>query len=241
MATWFISDLHLNANQPALIQQACEFLEHLPANTDALYILGDLFEYWVGDDSLNTPYTSALQCVFAGLQQLKQRGIPVYFQHGNRDFILGQAFADYTGLSLLPESVVIDLYGTLSLLMHGDTLCTDDVSYQQARVLLRNPQWQQQALSQPIAARIQQALVMRAQSQIHQMQAESIVDVNQTAVIQAMQQANVTRLIHGHTHRPAHHKFLLHDQAVNRIVLGDWHINRPSFLKIDEQHLTLNF
>jgi UDP-2,3-diacylglucosamine hydrolase len=241
MATWFISDLHLNANQPALIQQACQFLDQLPSHTDALYILGDLFEYWVGDDSLNTPYTTALQNVFASLQGLKQRGIPLYFQHGNRDFIIGQRFADYTGLNLLPESVVIDLYGIPSLLMHGDTLCTDDVAYQQVRALLRNPHWQQQALSQTLEARIQQALAMRTQSQTHQMQAESIVDVNQTAVIQAMQAAKVTRLIHGHTHRPAHHKFLLNDQPMERIVLGDWQLNRASFLKIDEQHLTLNF
>jgi UDP-2,3-diacylglucosamine hydrolase len=241
MATWFISDLHLNANQPALIQQASDFLQQLPHNTDALYILGDLFEYWVGDDSLNTVYTVAFQSVFYSLQQLKQRGVKLYFQHGNRDFIIGQNFAEYTGVILLPESLVIDLYGIPSLIMHGDTLCTDDLAYQQARRLLRNPQWQQQALSQPIEARIQQALAMRAQSQDHQMQAETIVDVNQAAVIQAMQQAQVSRLIHGHTHRPAHHKFLLEGQPVERLVLGDWHINRPSFLKIDEQHLTLIF
>ena len=232
MKTWFISDLHLDAQQPGVNRTMLAFFSTIATQADALYILGDFFEYWVGDDQLET-----VMPIIQALRQLNDRGVRLYFQHGNRDFLVGERFAQATGCALLPEQVVVDLYGTPTLLMHGDSLCTDDVEYQQARKLLRHPQWQQQFLSQPLATRLAQAQAMRVQSrESMQGKAYAILDVNPQAVDAALQTAGVTRLIHGHTHRPAVHEWQdVTGNNLQRIVLGDWHEDQPSYLCVDAQ------
>jgi UDP-2,3-diacylglucosamine hydrolase len=219
-----------------------DFLQQLGGRAEALYILGDFFEYWVGDDALGTPYAAAFQPVVKALRQVSESGVELYFQHGNRDFLLGEGFAVETGCTLLPEQQLIDLYGTPTLLLHGDTLCTDDVEYQQVRKLFRNPQWQQQFLALPLAERIRQAEAMRAQSRMSmQGKTEAILDVNQQAVENTLRQAGVLCMIHGHTHRPAVHDFRLDDQPAQRIVLGDWHEDKGSFLRVDAASMKLEY
>ncbi|UJS23014.1 UDP-2,3-diacylglucosamine diphosphatase [Thiothrix winogradskyi] len=240
MSSWFIADLHLDSSRPGAMQCLLELLEQIGERADALYILGDLFEYWVGDDALDSPYAAVFLPLVTRLQQLSERGVKLYFQHGNRDFLVGKQFAEATGCTLLPEQQVIDLYGTPTLLLHGDTLCTDDVEYQQVRKLFRNPQWQQQFLALPLEERIRQAEAMRAQSRMSmQGKPEAILDVNQQAVEATLRAAGVTCMIHGHTHRPAVHDFLLDDLRVQRVVLGDWHETKGSFLRVDADTMTL--
>lgn len=240
MSSWFIADLHVDATRTGVIRLLLDLLKQIEGKADALYVLGDLFEYWVGDDVLATPDMVMLQPVVSGLRQLSDSGVKLYFQHGNRDFLVGERFAQATGCTLLPEQQVIDLYGTPTLLLHGDTLCTDDVEYQQVRKLFRNPQWQQQFLTLPLAERIRQAEAMRVQSRERmQRKADAILDVNQQAVAAALRAAGVTRLIHGHTHRPALHDFVLDSLPVQRVVLGDWHETSGSFLRVDADTMTL--
>ncbi|OQX07954.1 MAG: UDP-2,3-diacylglucosamine diphosphatase [Thiothrix lacustris] len=242
MSSWFIADLHLDATRPGAIRLLLDLLGQIEGRADALYVLGDLFEYWVGDDALATPGAAVLQPVVARLRQVSDSGVKLYFQHGNRDFLVGEHFAEATGCTLLPEQQVIDLYGTPTLLLHGDTLCTDDVEYQQVRQLFRNPQWQQQFLGLPLAERIRQAEAMRAQSRMSmQGKTEAILDVNQSAVESTLRAAGVTRLIHGHTHRPAVHDFLLDSSPAQRVVLGDWHEAKRSFLRVDADTVTLEY
>jgi len=240
MSSWFIADLHLDATRPGVMQCLFALLEQIEGRADALYILGDLFEYWIGDDALGTPHAAVFQALVTRLRHVSDSGVRLYFQHGNRDFLVGEQFAEATGCALLPEQQVIDLYGTPTLLLHGDTLCTDDVEYQQVRKLFRNPQWQQQFLALPLAERIRQAKAMRAQSrQSMQGKTEAILDVNQQAVEATLRSAGVTCMIHGHTHRPAVHDFLLDDLRVQRVVLGDWHEAKGSFLRMDADTMTL--
>lgn len=238
MTTWFISDLHLEAANTGVTQQLLAFLTQLKGNAEALYILGDLFEYWVGDDVLDSSYATAFQPVVRALHQLTEQGVKLYFQHGNRDFLLGERFAAATGCILLPEQQQISLYGKQVLLLHGDTLCTDDVEYQRVRAYLRSEQWRAQFLALPLAERIRQAEAMREQSrQSMQGRMAAILDVNPQAVYEVMQTQGVDCLIHGHTHRPAVHDLGAQGQ---RIVLGDWHADKASFLRVDAQGWYLN-
>lgn len=241
MATWFISDLHLDAAQPDVITLLLDFLRHIGGDAEALYILGDLFEYWVGDDALGTPHAAAFAPVISALRAASDSGVKLYLQHGNRDFLIGAAFAAATGCMLLPETTVIDLYGAATLLLHGDTLCSDDVAYQQVRKRLRDPQWQHTFLTLPLAERIHQAQAMRAQSQAQQQAREYLVDVNQQTVQAALQAAGVRYLIHGHTHRPAIHEWEANGLAYQRIVLGDWHADAASFLRVDANGVELSY
>lgn len=234
MTTWFISDLHLEPSRPAGIQQLLAFLQHINGRADGLYILGDFFEYWVGDDFLDTPAGEQVRPVIQALRTVSDSGVKLYFMHGNRDFLVGERFADETGSTLLPEQQVIDLYGTPVLIMHGDTLCTDDVDYQKARTVFRDPKWQAQVLTWTIPQRLQRAKEMREVSESStRYKDEGIMDVNQQTVEQVMHAANVTRLIHGHTHRPAVHNFRLGGQDAQRIVLGDWY-TQSSFLRVND-------
>ena len=234
--TLFISDLHLDRERPEIIELFIQFLNKDAAQAEALYILGDLFEYWIGDDQ---PVPGLEGCLTA-LQSLTEKNIPVYFIHGNRDFLIGKKFAEKTGITLLPESVVIDLYGTPTLILHGDTLCTDDVDYQKMRLMLRDPKWQKQFLSLPIETRIQEALKLREKSQqAIEAKAEMIMDVNQTTVIDTMQKNNVLQLIHGHTHRPAIHDLQINGAKAKRIVLGDWY-EQSSVLSCSKDHIRLD-
>ncbi len=225
--TLFISDLHLSAERPEIVSLAADFLRNRASRCDALYILGDLFEYWIGDDQP----TDGLAPVLDALASIDT---PIYFIAGNRDFLLGHDFADRYSLTLLPEQTTVDLYGQPTLLLHGDTLCTDDVRYQQLRQMLRDPNWQRQFLSLPLAERIEQARALREQSAMETgKKAEAIMDVNPQAVADAMRAAGVRRMIHGHTHRPAIHDLTIDGEPARRIVLGDWY-DRGSVLVCDE-------
>lgn len=226
--TVFLSDVHLDARDEETAAQLFAFLEQLPESTERLYIVGDLFEAWIGDDA---PGPIGDQVILS-LSQLKRRGIEVFFTHGNRDFLVGDAFANSAGVTLLDETCLIDCYGTRVLLLHGDTLCTDDIEYQKLRMMVRDPQWQDQILALPIAQRIELAQQLRTSS-AEQMQhkSEDIMDVNQAAVEQALNEADVSVMLHGHTHRPNVHTFSINNDDTQqstehhftRIVLGDWY------------------
>ena len=220
MATLFISDLHLSRERPDLTTLFLEFLGRQAKQAQAVYILGDLFEFWVGDDvALEDDYRPITE----GLQQLTRSGVPVYFAHGNRDFLLGNDYAKLTGIELLPEPACIDLYGRPVLLLHGDILCTDDHEYQQFRAMIRSPEWQQAFLANSLAKRHQIFHEYRRISmEVSASKKPEIMDVNQQAVEAMMQQHQVGLMIHGHTHRPAEHRFKLGDTEAVRIVLSDW-------------------
>ncbi len=220
MATLFISDLHLASNRPAITRLFLNFLSQRAATAEALYILGDLFEAWIGDDD-----DDALgRDVAAALRTLASRGVPVSFIHGNRDFLVGERFAVASGATLLPEIRVIDLYGVPTLIMHGDTLCTDDVPYQTLRARVRAPAWQARMLALPLEQRRELARQYRLDSrQAVREKAEDIMDVSPEAVNAALRKHGVRRLIHGHTHRPAIHELRVDGEPAQRIVLGDWY------------------
>ena len=218
--TLFISDLHLKPTRQDLNQGFIELCESDAARTaDALYILGDFVEFWIGDD---TP-TTGIDRSLSALKKLSQSGVKVYFQHGNRDFLIGQDFAKTYGVELLGDEAVIDLYGTPTLLLHGDTLCTDDVDYQEFRALVRDPVWQKEVLQKTLYGRIQYAQKLRADSnKAKQEKSLEIMDVNQDAVIDAFERHQLQHMIHGHTHRPAEHLFEHKGKSYSRIVLSDW-------------------
>lgn len=209
-----------------------EFLQRDAAGAERLYILGDLFEYWLGDDAP----TPVGQAVAAALKQLSDSGVEVFFAHGNRDFLLGEDFAAAAGMTLLPEETVVDLYGAPTLLMHGDSLCTDDVVYQEIRKMLRDPAWQKDFLQKSPQERVSWALKAREMSADHKDGVGmDIMDVNQKAVSEAFSRNDVRHMIHGHTHRPAVHE---HDDT-QRVVLGDWY-EQGSVLKVSADGLSLD-
>ncbi|MDS4030189.1 MAG: UDP-2,3-diacylglucosamine diphosphatase [Candidatus Contendobacter sp.] len=219
MTTLFISDLHLESTRPAITTLFLDFLERRARRAEALYILGDLFEAWIGDDDDAEP----AGVVAAALRTLTNQGVPTYFLHGNRDFLLGERFAAASGIQLLPESWVIELAGERVLLLHGDTLCTDDVEYQVFRAQVREPAWRARTLALPLTQRRALAGQLRETSQqATRQKAADITDVNPAAVDQALRAQGVHRLIHGHTHRPAIHHWSLDGQPARRAVLGDW-------------------
>ncbi|HIO92494.1 MAG TPA: UDP-2,3-diacylglucosamine diphosphatase [Leucothrix mucor] len=234
MKTWFISDLHLDDTRPHITQQFFDFLNKIKDEAEALYILGDLFEAWIGDDILDTPLGASALEVVNHLKKLSDNGTKLYFAHGNRDFLIGDQFIKRIGANLLDEHQVIDLYGTPTLIMHGDTLCTDDIEYQQLRGMLRKPQWQKEFLAKPLQERIEEALKLRQISQEKTKgKQEDILDVNQSKVEKVMRKFGVTQLIHGHTHRPATHDFELDGKQAKRIVLGDWY-EQSSYLEFSK-------
>ncbi|CDH44373.1 MAG: UDP-2,3-diacylglucosamine diphosphatase [Candidatus Competibacteraceae bacterium] len=220
MTTLFISDLHLDPARPAITALLLDFLEQRGRRAKALYILGDLFEAWIGDDD----DTELGRTVMKALRALTDHGIPTYFLHGNRDFLIGERFAAASGVQLLPESVTIELAGERVLLLHGDTLCTDDMEYQAFRAQVRTPAWQARTLALPLEQRRALAGQLRETSQqALQQKAADITDVNVAEVDRVMRTHRVHRLIHGHTHRPAIHNWSLDGHPARRAVLGDWH------------------
>lgn len=231
MAVLFISDLHLSPQErPAIVEQFLQFLE--TADAQELYILGDFFEYWIGDDALGEAHW---QPVIQGLKAISARGVAVHVMHGNRDFLLGEGFAAATGCRLLADPAIIDLYGTPTLLVHGDTLCTDDVEYQQVRKQVRRPEWIQAFLAKSAIER--NALVRNYREQSRQVvssKAPEIMDVNPQTVMKVMRVHQVRHLIHGHTHRPGRHEFLLEGVPAVRMVLGDWY-EQGSVLRCDKR------
>tara|TARA_R110000782_G_scaffold44518_6_gene99575 strand:- start:366 stop:1088 length:723 start_codon:yes stop_codon:yes gene_type:complete len=220
MTTLLISDLHLDASQPAIGEQFLSFLDGEARQADGLYILGDLFDAWLGDDDPN-PYYAEMK---VALRRLSDSGVPVYFMHGNRDFMIGEQFARETGITLLNDPVVVDLHGHEVLLSHGDALCTDDIEYQKVRAMTRNADWQAMMMARTIEERIAFADAARKESMARNSTlTEDIMDVNQDAVKTIMREYGVDTLLHGHTHRPAVHDVELGDRLATRIVLGDWY------------------
>lgn len=236
MTTLFISDLHLDAVRPRITQLFLDFLKTDACRAQALYILGDFFDAWIGDDDPDPHHAE----VIASVRALTTGGVPVYFMHGNRDFLIGDGFARQTGCTLLAEPTVIQLGGTPTMLMHGDTLCTDDLEYQKFRRQVRDSAWQHAFLAKPLAERREFARQARATSQIQTAaKPDYLMDVNQHAVERAMTEYKVTRLIHGHTHRPAVHRFAINNQNLVRIVLGDWY-EESSVLEVNDDALELH-
>jgi UDP-2,3-diacylglucosamine hydrolase len=237
MSTLFVSDLHLDAERPAITELFGRFVDEEARDSDALYILGDLFEAWVGDDDPSD--TGAF--VATKLRALRDAGVPVFFIRGNRDFLLGEDYARQAGITILPDPAVVLLYGKPVLLMHGDTLCTDDFAYQQFRAQTRNPAWQAQFLAQPLPARIAFAQQARAASRAHQsgLQGkglmEAITDVSPATVSATFARYGIDTLIHGHTHRPAVHTH----EGGTRVVLGDWY-DQGSVLRVGADGMQLS-
>ena len=230
MTTLFISDLHLEAKRPEIGEQFLAFLAGRARDADALYILGDLFEAWLGDDDPN-PYYAEMK---SAIRELADGGVPVFFMHGNRDFMIGDDFAAETGVTVLGDPHVVELHGEKVLLSHGDALCTDDVEYQQVRAMTRNPEWQAMMMAKTIEERIAFALQAREQSMArHGTMDEEIADVNRGAVRRTIRDHSVDILLHGHTHRPAVHSLELDGRPAQRIVLGDWY-DQGSMVEWDE-------
>jgi UDP-2,3-diacylglucosamine hydrolase len=236
MTTLFISDLHLDASRPQATALLLALLAGEARQAQALYLLGDVFEAWVGDDDPGEPGAS----VCTALRALAESGVPVFLMRGNRDFLFGPAMAERCGARLLPDPCVVDLHGRPTLLMHGDLLCTDDTAYQQFRSQVRDSDWQANFLAQPLAERQAFAAKARAASARHQAGvSEAITDVNPEAVVEVMARHGVDRLIHGHTHRPAIHALTVHGQPATRVVLGDWY-TQGSLLRVDRDGLALS-
>lgn len=236
MSVLFVSDLHLDASRPAITALFLELLAGEARGAEALYILGDLFEAWVGDDDPGEPGAS----VCAALRALVDSGVPVFLMRGNRDFLYGQGIAERCGARLLPDPCLVSLAGRPTLLMHGDLLCSDDLAYQAFRRQVRDPAWQAKFLSQPLAARQAFAAQARAASKQHQSGvSEAITDVNAATVEATMAAYGVDRLIHGHTHRPAIHSFTVNGHPATRVVLGDWY-DQGSVLRLSEDGLALS-
>ena len=230
MTTLFISDLHLEVSQPEIGEQFLGFLSGEARAAEALYILGDLFDAWLGDDDPN-PYYAAMKLA---LRELVDTGVPVSFMHGNRDFMIGENFADETGVSILADPVVVNLYGTDVLLCHGDALCTDDVHYLEVRAMTRDPEWQAMMSAKSIQERIAFAIQARQESIARgESISDEIMDVNQDAVVAILREHGVETMLHGHTHRPAVHEVDLGDRMATRIVLGDWY-EQGSVVRWDE-------
>ena len=231
MTTFFLSDLHLADAQPGITRRFLDFLRGPARAAQAIYILGDLFEYWAGDDDLDDPLNREIA---GALREVIDHGVKVAFMAGNRDFLVGKDFAQRSGVTLLDEAVVVDVEGEPTLLMHGDTLCTDDAAYMQFRSMVRQPEYIAQFLSQPLAARKAQIAAIRARSEADkQVKAAAIMDVNPDAVQAAFRTHGVRTMIHGHTHRPADHAHRVDGTTCTRIVLADWHASRGEYLRCE--------
>ena len=231
MAVFLISDLHLCESRPDINRIFLEFLRGPARQAQSLYILGDLFEYWAGDDDLSDPFNRSIT---AALAEYSQSGPILRFMHGNRDFLLDGEFARACGGRLIDDPHSLDLFGTSTLLMHGDTLCTDDLDYQKFRVQVRDPSWQKRFLALPLEQRKKQIEAVRQTSESEKTRkAPEIMDVNPGAVEAALREHAYPRLIHGHTHRPARHVHRVDGRSCERWVLADWY-RSGSYLRCDE-------
>jgi UDP-2,3-diacylglucosamine hydrolase len=232
VSSLFISDLHLTEERPEANERFIAFLEEKARAAEALYVLGDFFEYWIGDDDLGEPFNA----VIAGLlADLARRGVRVSLMHGNRDFLIGEGFCAATGVVLLEDPTIQEVGGAKTLLMHGDTLCTDDLEYQAWRRKARDPAFQADFLAKPLAERRHTILQMREKSkQVVQGKTAGIMDVNDDAVRQALRRHGVRRLIHGHTHRPGRHALQVDGARCERWVLPDWY-GRGGYIEVGER------
>lgn len=230
--TLFISDLHLSPARPGCTGLLLGFLASRARQADALYILGDLFDAWIGDDDPSPPSPAVVR----GLRTLVDSGTPVFLMHGNRDFLLGSRFAESSGARLIPDPTVVDLYGTPTLLMHGDLLCTADRAYQAMRQQIRAPEFVDQVLARPIPERKAMAAEYRRRSgEANSLKPDDIMDVSLDAVAKVMLEHGVERLIHGHTHRPANHRFHLDGKPAERLVLAEWHEDEGQAICVSPQ------
>ena len=220
MGTLFISDLHLCASRPQITAAFEAFLGGPARKAAALYILGDLFEYWAGDDDLDDPFNARIASALAGYG----KGVPTFLMHGNRDFLIDAGFANAAGMTLINDPLLIDIEGRPTLLMHGDTLCTDDLDYQRFRSEVRSAEWAATFLATPLTERKQRIEAMRTRSEaLKQVKSAAIMDVNAAAVEAVFRRYGCDRLIHGHTHRPARHEHLVDGRRCERLVLADWY------------------
>ena len=218
MSYCFISDLHLNQDRPDITKAFLNFLENTACQAEKLYILGDLFEAWIGDDDQNE-FISEIQNALIRINKTTK----VLFMHGNRDFLIGPDFATSAGMKILTDPVVEEMFGDPVLLMHGDLLCTEDIDYQKFRKVSRDIKWQKEFLSKPLAERRIIAQNLRgASKEATGKKKEEIMDVSECEVIKIIQESSVSLLIHGHTHRPNSHSIALEKHTAKRIVLGDW-------------------
>lgn len=226
----FISDLHLAADQPRAMGEFRHFVAEIAPHADALYILGDLFEYWAGDDDLGDPFHDE---VIAALASLAHHQTLVYLQRGNRDLLMGQQLATACHATLLDDPTPVDLYGKPTLLTHGDTLCTDDIEYQRYRAMVHDEEFQRLFLSKPLDERKDYISGLRLRSMVEKESKDSaIMDVNEEAVVAMLREFQYPRLIHGHTHRPGRHEHLVDGHRCERWVLADWH-EQGSALRVD--------
>ena len=218
MAYCFISDLHLQESRPDITEAFLDFLDDTASKAEKLYILGDLFEAWIGDDDQNN-FISEIQAALLKTNKTTK----IFFLHGNRDFLIGTKFASSSGFELLHDPTIEEMFGNNVLLMHGDLLCTEDHDYQTFRKTSRDPKWQDEFLNKSIQERQEIALNLRTISkEATEIKKDEIMDVSTTEVIRIMEESSVNLLIHGHTHRPKSHNIKVNDQPAERIVLGDW-------------------
>ena len=235
MTTIFISDLHLDKDRPKVIRYFIDFLNNLESDIESLYILGDFVEYWVGDDDPG----DGLEEVFSSIKK-KSNDIPIYFMHGNRDFMISEKFCNHHGMKFLKDPTKIKLHGKKILLMHGDTLCIDDIEYQKFRTMVRSPLWQNEMLKKSLEERINLAKMLRAKSLSETgTKDEVIMDVNNDEVISQLKKHNVDMIIHGHTHRPNIHKIISENKECKRIVLGDWY-DKSFILRISDGEIIID-
>jgi len=229
--TLFISDLHLCASRPGINDAFMEFMQNTASKVKALYILGDLFEYWAGDDDVEDIFH---QQIINGFKKLSDSGVKLFLMHGNRDFLIAEGFCRMAGITLIADPTMIDLHGKKALLSHGDDLCTDDTAYQQFRTQVRDKKWQAEFLSQPLQVRRKQIEAIRTRSEQEKTQKSmAIMDVNTEAVNALLRKYQPDLLIHGHTHRPNRHAIELDGRLITRWVLGDWY-EQGSYLACDE-------
>jgi UDP-2,3-diacylglucosamine hydrolase len=229
--TLFISDLHLCASRPGINDAFMEFMQNTASKVKALYILGDLFEYWAGDDDVEDIFH---QQIINGFKKLSDSGVKLFLMHGNRDFLIAEGFCRMAGITLIADPTMIDLHGKKALLSHGDDLCTDDTAYQQFRTQVRDKKWQAEFLSQPLQVRRKQIEAIRTRSEQEKTQKSmAIMDVNTEAVNALLRKYQPDLLIHGHTHRPNRHTIELDGRLITRWVLGDWY-EQGSYLACDE-------
>jgi len=235
----FLSDLHLSAETPDTVRAFFSFLAGPARDARRLFILGDLFEYWAGDDDLDDPLNAE---VCAHLHRVGQAGVAVFFMPGNRDFLIGKDFCERSSMTLLADPTLIDTAGRRALLMHGDTLCTDDVKYQAWRAQARNPQFIAAFLAKPLVERKAFIAQVRGQSEAaKQSTAMEIMDVNTQAVVDTFAEHACDLIIHGHTHRPATHRYETGGRSVERWVLADWHGNAPCLISTSSQLSRIDF
>lgn len=228
----FISDLHLALEKKEVNRRFLSFLADQASMASAVYILGDLFDAWIGDDD-NTPPNKKIK---AQLKKVTDSGTPVFLQQGNRDFLIGEKFSQETGITLLDDYAVIDIFGVKTLLTHGDLLCTDDIPYQEFRIKSHTKEWQKNVLSKPLWVRILAARWYRFRSHFHKRKKSvEIMDVNQQTVVKVMQENHCLRLIHGHTHRPAIHDFKISGKPAQRFVLAEWKKDHIEILRWNSQ------